>query len=78
MEILHFEELGNTESVVTNAPCVYLVVDNLVYVPSCALPMYQILSKKIGQLVIEILYFVDVGDTESVITNAVVLVLTFQ
>ena len=61
MEILHFKDLGDTES----------VIDNFVYVPSDALPLYQILK----QLVMEILHFIDLGDTESVLTNAVVLVL---
>ena len=43
MDILHFKELGNTESAVTNA--VYLVNDNFWYVPSDALPLYQILKQ---------------------------------
>ena len=53
---------------------VYLVIDNCVYVPSDALPLYTNF-KAIEQLVMEILHFEDLGDTESVVTNAVVLVL---
>ena len=72
MDILHFKELGDTESVVTNA--VYLVNDIFVYVPSGALyPLSNF--KAIGQLVMEILHLKDLGDTASVVTNAVVLVL---
>ena len=43
MEILHFKELADTESVVTNA--VYLVIANLVYASYDALPLYQILKQ---------------------------------
>ena len=42
MEILHFKELGDTESSVTNA--VYVFIDNGLYVPSDALSLYQILK----------------------------------
>ena len=44
---------------------------NYLYVPSDALPLYQILKQSEHYL----LHFKDLGDTESVITNAVVLVL---
>ena len=37
MEILRFKELGDTESVVTNAVCVFIFV----YVPSDALPLIK-------------------------------------
>ena len=47
----------------------YLVIDNCLYVPTDVLPMYQI-YKAIGQLVMKILHFKDMG-----VTNAVVLVL---
>ena len=36
---------GGTESVVTDAVCVFLVIDTLVCVPSDALPLYQILKQ---------------------------------
>ena len=79
MEILHLKELGDTESVVTNAVlCVYQVVDNFVYVPADALPRgFTPVSKlkAIGRLVMDILHFKDLGDTASVVTNTVVLVL---
>ena len=52
---------------------VYLVINNSSYVRSDALPLYNF--KAIGQLVMEILHLKDFGHTESVITNAVVLVL---
>ena len=46
MEILHLKELENTESVATNASLgVYLVIDNFVYVPFDALPLYTILKQ---------------------------------
>ena len=41
---MRFKELGYTESVVTNA-VVYLVIDNLLYVPSDSFTLYNI-SKK--------------------------------
>ena len=41
------------------------------YVPSDTVPVYQILK----QSVMEILHFKDLGATESVVTNTVVLVL---
>ena len=53
----------------------YLVIDNYVYVPSDALPLYHILKQMLKQLAMEILHLKDMGDTESVVTNAVVLVL---
>ena len=51
---------------------VYLVIDNLLYmyVPSDALPLYQILK----QSVMEILHLKDLRDAYSVVMNAVVLV----
>ena len=43
METLHFKELGDTESVVTNAVYVFfIVVDNFVYALCDALPLYHI------------------------------------
>ena len=51
--------------------CVYLVIDNFVYVLSDALFTYQIVK----QLTMEILHLKDLGDTTSVVMNAVVLVL---
>ena len=69
MKILHFKELENTESVVTNA---VLVIDNCMY-PLMLYPFIKF--KAIGQLAMDILYFKDLGDTESVVTNAVILVL---
>ena len=53
---------------------VYLVTDNYLYVPSDALPLYQI-WKQSDIMVMEILHLNDLGDTKSVVTNAVVLAL---
>ena len=53
---------------------VYLAIDHFLYVPSDALPLYEKNYKAIGQLVMEILHFNDLG-IHSVVTNAVVLVL---
>ena len=66
MEILHFKELGDTESV-------YLVIDNFGMYLMMLTPESNI--KAIGKLVMKLLHFKDLGVTESVITNAVVLVL---
>ena len=44
MEILHFKELGDTESVVTNAGWVFILSLSF-YVPSDALPLYHILMQ---------------------------------
>ena len=52
--------------------CVYLVIDNCLCVPS---NVYLSNFKAIEQLVMEILHFKDLGDTASVVTNAVVLML---
>ena len=56
---------------------VYLVIHNYLYAPSDSLPLYGPVSnfKAIGQLAMDILHFKDLGDTENVATNAVVLVL---
>ena len=43
MEILHINEIGDTESVVTNV--VYLVIGTFVHVHSDALPLYTILKQ---------------------------------
>ena len=51
MEILHFKELRDTESVVTNAVYVFI------YVASDTLPLYQILKQ--STIVMEILHFKD-------------------
>ena len=52
--------------------CVYLVIDNVVGVPSdISVSNY----KAIGELVMLILHFKDLGDTESVVTNAVGLLI---
>ena len=63
---MHFKEFGDTESVCHECSLgVHLVIDDCVYVPSDALPLYQFF-KAIGQLVMEILHLKDLGDTESV------------
>ena len=49
MEILHFKELGLQKvlsRIQFECVTVYLVIDNFVYVPSDALPIYQILSNR--------------------------------
>ena len=51
---------------------VYLVIDNYLYVPSDALPLYNILNRTIGYGDIAFQRFEDI---ESVVTNVVVLVL---
>ena len=54
--------------------CVYLVIDNFfVCTFWCFTPVSNF--KAIGQLVMEILHFKDLGVTASIVTNAVVLVL---
>ena len=70
MKILRFKELRDTECRHECSYGVYLVI-------VCDLLMLYPVSnfKAIGQLVMEILHFVDLGDTVSVVTNAVVLVL---
>ena len=72
MHILYFKQLADTESVVTDNLGVYLVIDNLMYVPSDALPMYQIFKQSDNWLY-GYIAFKRFGDTESVITNAVIL-----
>ena len=66
MEILH--------CVVTNAVWCLSSHWQFWYVPSDALPLYQIL-KQSDTLVMDVLHFKDLRDTESVVTNSVVLVL---
>ena len=45
VEISHLKELGDTECRHECSFGVYLVIDNLLYVPSDALPLYQHLKQ---------------------------------
>ena len=76
MEILHFEDLGDTNVVSECSLGVNLVIDNCLHVASgtctctCTSPSVYNL-KAIGLLLMEILHFEDLGNT----SVAVVLVL---
>ena len=62
MEILHFEDLGDT---IVISECSFgdnLVIDNLFYVASGTLSLYKI-WKQSDHLVMEILHFDVLGDT---------------
>ena len=67
MEILHFKELGDTERFVTNVVYQFMCLSSnwqfLVCTFGCFTPVSN--CKAIGQLVMEILHFKDLGDTAS-------------
>ena len=63
MEILHFEDLGDTSVVSECSLGVNLVIDNFFDVAS---DTYKEVSKAIRPLLMEILYLEDLGDTSVV------------
>ena len=60
MEILHFEDLGDTSVVSECSLGVNLVIDNFLYVASDSSPLQNL--KAIGSLLMEISQFEDLGD----------------
>ena len=65
MEILHFEDLGDTSVISECSLGVNLVIDNFLYVTSGFFTSVYNL-KAIGPLLMEILQFEDLGDTSVV------------
>ena len=65
MEILHFEDFGDTSVVSECSLGVNLVSDIFFYVASDSSPLYKIL-KAIRPLLMELLHFEDLGDTSVV------------
>ena len=63
MEILHFEDLGDTSVINECSLGVILVLDKFLYVASGTSPLYKILKQS---LLLEILHFEDLGDTSVV------------